>query len=129
QPLEKLDQVVERGDAVVLPAQDQRWRGDHDRVDNGKPGAHVDIGPIGYRVVEREYGVGKGVDHTLLRGLRMITLENRIDEGAVDGAPFLRQELGKLLAPLFECRRAASRPHESIEREARHALGMLLSKQ
>src|SRR5437868_12822554 len=59
----------------------------------------------------------------------MIALENRIDESAVDGAALLGQELGKLLAPLFERRRAFSRPDERVERETRYALGMLLCEQ
>jgi hypothetical protein len=95
----------------------------------GKLGAHVDVSPVGHRVVEREYGVGEGVHHAPLRSLRMIALENRIDERAVDGTALAGKELGKLLAPLFERRRAVARPYERVECQPRYTLGMLLREQ
>src|SRR6476619_6344121 len=41
QPLEELDQVVERGDAVVLPAQHEGGHRDRRRVDDRQLRAHV----------------------------------------------------------------------------------------
>src|SRR5690606_35553543 len=90
--------------------------------------AHVEIGAGGHRIVEREYRVGKGLDHLLLGAAGVVAVEYGVHERAVYGAPLVRLPLVELLCALFQSRAALAGPYEGIEREARHALRMALGE-
>jgi hypothetical protein len=78
---------------------------------------------------EREDRVGERVDDTLFGGIGVVALEDRIDEGTVDWTPLAGQKLGQLLPALRERGGAVARPHERVEREPRHSMGMPLCEQ
>ena len=92
-------------------------------------GLSVDAAQCAVEVYAGEDGVGKGLDRGLVGAVRVVAVEGRAHEGAVDRAPLRGQELGQLLAPLFERRRPGAGPDEGVECEARHAIRMVLSEQ
>jgi hypothetical protein len=61
--------------------------------------------------------------------VRVVAVEDRVHEGAVDRPPLAGEELGQLLASLLERRRAGAGPDEGVQRQARDALGVALREQ
>src|SRR5262245_18930313 len=111
QKAKEVDEIVEGGDAVPLPAHHDGRNHDLGRVYQGQPGAHVDVGAGGHRIVERQDGVGVSFDHALLGGAGMIAIEDAVDEGLVDRTAVLGLELGELLGAFGERRAAFAGPH------------------
>lgn len=100
--------VVERGDAVELAAQDQHRHGQLLGVDQRQVGAHVDVGAGRHAGVERERGVGERLDDGLVRGAGVMAREDAADEVAVDRPAVAGAELRQALAPLGERRAEAT---------------------
>ncbi len=65
----------------------------------------------------------------LVRRARMVAREDAVHERAVDRTAVHRLELRKFFLPLGERGAAFTGPHEGVEREARHALGMALGEE
>ena len=100
------------------------------RVDDRQLRAHVDVGAVGHRVVERQDRVGERVDDALLRACPDGRARRSSSTNARSiGRRLLREELGQLLAPLLERRRAFAGPDERVERQPRDALGVALREQ
>ncbi len=130
QAAEELDQVVDRGDAVILAAHHDRGAGDPLRVHHRQIEAHVDIGADRHAVVEGEDRVGEGINHVILGRARMVAREDRVHEGAVDRAALAAGEVfGELLASLFEGWASLPGPDEGIERETGDAARVALGEQ
>ena len=98
-------------------------------IDHRQVRAHVDIGAVRNRIVERQDGVGEGVDDLVLGRARMVAVEDRMHEGAVDRTAVLGAELRQLLRALGKRRAALSGPHHGVEGEPRHHVGVVLGKQ
>jgi len=126
---EELEQVVDRGDAIVLAAHEEGRHLDFFRVDERQLRAHVDVGAGRHRVVERKDRVGEGLDGRLICGAGMVAVEDAVHESAIDRPAVLRLELGQALPALGERRAAVTRPDEGVERQARDALGMALGEE
>ena len=60
--------------------------------------------------------------------VRMVALENAVDECPVDRPALHFLELGEFLGALRERGTAFTGPHESVERKPRYALGVPLSE-
>ena len=119
QQFEERDQVLEAGDAVVFAAHDDRRGRDLLRIDQRQPRAHVDVGAVRHRVVEREDRVGERFDRHVVGGAGVVAREDAVDERSVDRPAVLALELGAASLP---ARRASGCPCRSTpSRRARVA--------
>src|SRR5215510_59160 len=128
QLLEEFRQIAEARDPVVFAAHDQRRHRDLLGIADRQVGAHVDIGAVRDRIVELEDGVREGLDHHVVRRARMIALEDRAHEFAVDRTAVLRAELRQPLGALGERRRALAGPDHGVAGKPRHHFRVTLRK-
>jgi len=124
----ELDQVVQCRDAVEFTAHQQGGGADPGRVYHRQFRTHVDVGARRHLVVERQDRVGEGFDRRLVGAARMVAVEDRMHEGAVDRAFLDGDEIGQLLLTLCEGRGAFAGPDERVEGQARHPLGIALGE-
>src|SRR6516225_7732384 len=92
-------------------------------------GAHVDIGAIGHRIVERKHGLVVGFDQRRVHRKDLVAGMDAVDELAADRAARARLPLRQLLAALLQRGAALAGPHEGIEREPLDPLRMALGKE
>jgi class 3 adenylate cyclase len=108
---------LEPGDAVVLAAHDDRRDGDPLGVHHQQVGAHVDVGAVRHRVVQRQDGVGERLDRRVVGRPGMVAGESRADEGPVDRPPARGPKLRELRAALGQRRAALAGPGERVQRQ------------
>ena len=100
------------------PRSTHRRHGDLQRVDHRQARAHVDVGAVGHRVVERQDRVGERFDRGRVGAIGMVALEDRAHECAVD-----RAALGSPGTPAASCAAAPASGCLRRSRRRRRAPG------
>lgn len=123
---EEFHEIVEMGDSVELAARDHHRRGDFLRVHERQPLAHVDVGAVRDRVVERTDGLRVFTDDVAVGRAGMIAREDALDEAGVHGPSRRGGHAAESLPSLRKRRASFARPDEGVEDEPLHAPGVFL---